>query len=269
MSTGKHPPGYTVIEVMLVLAVSGFIFTIAATFVNGRQAKVAFTEGSNLMAAQIQDVINEVIDGEYSDTPLECSYSSGSTHPNIASSATDTQGKNAECVFLGKMFHFNNNADSEDTRYDILSLAAGRATPDDSDRPLTDLVESDPKVITGLTTRHLVPQNLDINKITVNDTFDSYVFGFLQGQGSLDSGDSLDNGAQGVNLYFIEGAGPALTVDQAIIRINSPVFLEKANKVEICLSDGERYSVVNIGVTNGQMTATTKIWGTTKPGVCV
>lgn len=268
MSAGKNPPGYTVIEVMIVLAVSGVLFTLAAGFINGRQARTAFAEGSNLMAAQVQDVINEVIDGEYSDVPLSCSYSSGSTHPNIAPTTTNTQGKNAECVFLGKMLHFRTVGD-DDTQYEVVSLAAGRASQDDSDRPLTDLNAADPKVISSLTTRHLVPQSLDVNKVTANGTDNGYAFGFIQGLGSLDGADSLQNGAQNVTMYYIGSVSPAATVDQAIIRINEPVFWQRANKIEICLTDGSRYSVIGIGVNNGQLTATTKNWNTTKPtGVC-
>ena len=67
MNGGKRPLGYTIIEVMIVLAVSGVMFIIAASFISGKQESTAFTEGANEFASQLQQTIAEVADGQYSD----------------------------------------------------------------------------------------------------------------------------------------------------------------------------------------------------------
>lgn len=55
MKGGKSPLGYTVVEVMIVLAVSGIMFLVAANFINGKQQKTSFANGVNEMASRIQD----------------------------------------------------------------------------------------------------------------------------------------------------------------------------------------------------------------------
>ena len=50
----KQPFGYTIVEVMIVLAVSSAMFLIAANFINGKQERTAFSQGSNEMVSQLQ-----------------------------------------------------------------------------------------------------------------------------------------------------------------------------------------------------------------------
>ena len=77
----KQPLGYTIIEVMIVLAVSGLMFIIAATFINGKQQRATFTAGVNEMASELQNVIEQVNDGSYADVPLNC-VSAGAGFPS-------------------------------------------------------------------------------------------------------------------------------------------------------------------------------------------
>src|SRR4051812_28553600 len=104
MNGGKLPLGYTVIEVMIVLAVSGLMFVIATNFISGKQAKTSFTAGSNELASKVQDLIGEVNDGKYSDIPLSCSANiGGPTSVSDGAPDAETQGTNPQCVFLGKI----------------------------------------------------------------------------------------------------------------------------------------------------------------------
>ncbi len=64
--------GYTIVEVLVVLAVSSFMFVIAANFINGRQERASFASGSNDLASALRNVLNQVADGHYSDVPMTC-----------------------------------------------------------------------------------------------------------------------------------------------------------------------------------------------------
>ncbi|MGH7238724.1 MAG: type II secretion system protein, partial [Candidatus Saccharimonadales bacterium] len=57
--------GFTIIEVMIFLAVSGFMFVIAAVFINGKQDNVAFRQGMEAVASTVTNTIDTVANGEY------------------------------------------------------------------------------------------------------------------------------------------------------------------------------------------------------------
>jgi prepilin-type N-terminal cleavage/methylation domain-containing protein len=198
----QKPLGYTIIEVLIVLAVSGVMFVIAATFISGKQEKTAFTAGTNDMASQIQGIIEQVIDGHYSDVPLQCTFNGGNTNVNVGTSA---QGTNDNCVFLGKLLRFTPGSD----QYEVASLAGGRLDPS-SLTPIT-LQNVDPKVITSLTTQQIIPQSLTVKCMEVTDvttgTRDPSIryFGFTQGLGTA-QGQAFQAGAQSVSMVYSTGS---------------------------------------------------------------
>lgn len=98
----KQPLGYTIIEVMIVLAISGLMFLIAANFISGKEESTSFTEGTNEFVTDMQSVINQVTDGQYSDISFQC-VSSGGT---LSFPSGGSQGTNPACVFLGKFLYF-------------------------------------------------------------------------------------------------------------------------------------------------------------------
>lgn len=258
MKGGKTPLGYTIVEVMIVLAISGVMFLIAATFVNGRQEQASFTAGVHQMTANVQDVIEQVTDGQYSDIPLNCTYSSsGTTFPPGNSPG---QGANSQCVFLGKMLYFTRPLPS--SAYEVVSLAGGR--DDTSGNPITDLSSAEPAIINDLTTNQVTPQSLNVDNITVNGGGTTTpAIGFFQSQGSVAAGGSLANGAQSAGLYYYSGSAtdfPNLTFNGSDV--------QTAQSADICLTDGTRYAEITLGVSGGQLSANTQIDGITRPATC-
>lgn len=250
-SKNKHPRGYTIIEVMIVLAVSGVMFLIAANFINGKQAKTAFTEGVNDTASRLQDTIEQVTDGQYSDIPLGCSFTSTPGKTTISNNAMSNknQGANAPCVFLGKLWYFQGlrRPSPSTSSYQVLSLAGGRV--DNSGAVITDLASSYPAVATDLSTTQAVNQQLDVTGIYVNGRLARgnpiKAFGFFQSQGSLDTNGNLATGAQTVKLYYVS--------DRAFDPASNPSVtgLTPATSISLCLTDDTRYALIDMGTQNG------------------
>lgn len=63
--TPHKKSGFTIIEVMIFLAVSGFTFIIAAAFINGKVAQGEYFQGMNNANATVQSIINDVANGNY------------------------------------------------------------------------------------------------------------------------------------------------------------------------------------------------------------
>jgi prepilin-type N-terminal cleavage/methylation domain-containing protein len=221
MNGGKRPLGYTIIEVMIVLAVSGVMFIIAASFISGKQESTAFTEGANEFASQLQQTIAEVADGQYSDVTFTCTYNAALNSIHIAGAAVgpkSTQGTNAECDYLGKFAHFSENGNN--TNYEVFSLAGGRAD--------NTLGSAAPIYGNGvdLTDQETIPQSLQVHDMKVTDpngnVYNSYGVGFVQSQDAC-ANDSCPTNAQTIGMVFTKKldapAGASLTEPEAVTAI--------------------------------------------------
>lgn len=247
MKGGKTPLGYTIVEVMIVLAVSGLMFLVASNFINGKQERASFTEGTHEMASQIQNVIEQVTDGQFSDIPLNCSFNGAST--NVQAGANG-QGTNSSCVFLGKLFRFYSGGNA--STYRILSLAAGRVTTNaGGDSIAPTLQNTHPAVITDLTNLQNIPQHLTVSSITVTDVDgsvhgDNRNFGFAEGLGSF-SGDSFQSGAQELAMIYSPVVAPVS--DGGPSEDDTPIndHLAYAKSAVMCLTDGTRHAQILIG----------------------
>lgn len=250
MLGGKNtkPLGYTIIEVMIVLAVSGVMFLIAANFINGKQQKAAFTQGVNETASRIQDMIEQITDGQYSDIPFGCTHGSP---PVISTSVSPTQGTNSPCVFMGKFF-YRTGANS----YGIFSLAGNRLNS--SGKPAVTLGAARPVPIYGsgidLTTQATVPQNLDLTLHVNGSASQAFGFGFVQGLGSLNASDTINkevynSGAQAISLVYAPHLSSSASASElgAVNAIRTPPGLLNASSASLCLTDGTRYAQVLIG----------------------
>jgi prepilin-type N-terminal cleavage/methylation domain-containing protein len=280
MKGGKTPLGYTIVEVMVVLAVSGIMFLIAATFINGKQEKASFTEGVNDMASTLQNIVTQVESGQYSDINLNtCTFTTASKTVTFGPLAGSGQGTNQDCVFLGKLVYFSYDAPApQSANYEVFSMAGGRV--DGGGNPITTPSDAGATVIDSLTSQQTVPQNLLIRNVTVIDTSvsplpqASYGIGFLQSP-SVDVANSLTNGASNVGLYYVPGLGPNHAVNvNTIINSGGGANVKTAQRVDICLSDGTQYAEVTLGTNNAgnsqsNLNVDVKMDGKTWPGPVV
>ena len=103
---GSHKAsGFTIIETLIVLTVSGALFVSATYFLSGDQDRTEFTQSIQAVQSQIQQVINEVESGSYANTNnFTCSGTASG--PSLTTSGTDAQGSNTGCIFLGKVIQF-------------------------------------------------------------------------------------------------------------------------------------------------------------------
>jgi prepilin-type N-terminal cleavage/methylation domain-containing protein len=257
-SKNKHPRGYTIVEVMIVLAVSGVMFLIAANFINGKQAKTAFTDGVNDTASRLQDTIEQVTDGQYSDIPLNCTFNAAARRTSFPSSGTTPgQGQNSQCVFLGKLWYFGlSSLTPKTSEYQVLPVAGGRV--DQTGAVITTPAAAGPAVVRSLSTDQAISQSLDVTQIYYyNGSSYTYfsppmqAFGFLQGQGSLDTNGNLASGAQTVGLYYVGGALNFNNIEQDAAR---GYGLQATKGIAICVTDDQRHALITVGIADAGAT---------------
>lgn len=250
----KQPLGYTIVEVMIVLAVSGLMFLIAADFINGKQEKSAFTSGVNTLASQIQDVANQVTSGRYSDEAIACS-SGASTNPNLGAGLSRGQGANYSCVFLGKLVRTTVTTGV----YNILSLAGARLNA--ANVPASPNADAgDPAVINTLTQSQVIPDQLEIlsspaDTFTATDTsggqHSTAAVGFLESQGAPSPvAGQFQTGAGTINLVYATSFLPS-SADSAIGAGGG--HLAFASSAKLCVTDGVQQAEIVIGSNASQL----------------
>jgi hypothetical protein len=260
MDSGKNrqPLGYTIVEVMIVLAVSALMFLAAVSFISGKEESTSFYTNTHEMASNIQDIINQVIEGKYTDTPISC-INNGST---LTISNTIPPGPTqADCTFVGKFIYFSDSTNAR--QYDVVTLAGARQVGGEPPTSLgSDLITAvSPPNTPDLTVLGYTPEStLTVTGVYVSKNgkklYSVTGLGFAQNLGAVNSdGGGTANyvsGAQTVSLIYDRGLASGDTEATIGTDINtSSSGIKVGVSGYICVTDGLNYAEISLGSGNG------------------
>jgi Tfp pilus assembly protein PilE len=110
--------GYTLIEVMIFLAVSSVLLAVTVVAIRGQQAHTEFTSGVNDLNTKMQQWIDQVANGlsgstaDINTSDYNCVVPNPSDNNSlpqldkVAAGSGTARGANPQCVFLGKAVEF-------------------------------------------------------------------------------------------------------------------------------------------------------------------
>lgn len=134
-SGGRQPHGFTIIEVMIFLAVSGIILVSALTLLNNKQGKTAFFASMKNIVSQLNTDISYVSNGYYRlPGGVQCTVSnvdSPSARPSISAGASAV-GTNFGCTYIGMVLQFDpaiTNGQYQFISYPIVGLQYQQGNP--------------------------------------------------------------------------------------------------------------------------------------------
>lgn len=120
---GQH--GYTIVEVLIFLAVSALLFGSTMVLLAGRQAKAQFTNAVRDFETRILDVANDVSNGYYqSPGDIRCNAIGSIT----VSESGGEQGANKDCILLGRVIKLGYGSGQEGEKYGVYTLIGKRTT---------------------------------------------------------------------------------------------------------------------------------------------
>ncbi len=145
----NHIGGYTLIEVMLFLAISTIILAISIVAVQGQQQKTAFRTTVDDLNSKFQQWIDQVANGESGNTSdvsaptYSCTTKiiGGVTYPYLTNAAPAERGTNQDCIFMGKAILLS-NASPEDVR--IMAVPIVGLRTDSAGGPVTSISAAHP-----------------------------------------------------------------------------------------------------------------------------
>lgn len=101
--------GYTVLEVMIFLAISAFLLIFTIPAISGQQSRTYFTQGVRDLDSKLQDVINDVSTGYFDNSSrLACNINGAGTP--VLSAGPSNVGTNQDCMLIGKIIHASTHA---------------------------------------------------------------------------------------------------------------------------------------------------------------
>lgn len=196
--------GYTLIEVMIFLAVSSAILAMSIVVVGGQEAHSEFRSSMADVNAKIQQLIDGVANGltGTSSAALAGDYDCSldvSGHPQLtpkSPSGGNARGANPECIFLGRAIAVNDQAKPDNDQINTYTILGRRifTSPVDGVQDIVDnLFDANPiaAVFPGsppttstidLTDHYKIPDGVYIKKVTsVNkdNITDSHMAGFF------------------------------------------------------------------------------------------
>lgn len=268
VSKRRRIGGFTIVETLIVLAVTGFIFVSIVGLVAGRQNKTEFQQAINNITGQIQQTITEVQKGYFPSSTYRCNATGSiSFTPNVG-----TQGSSQGCMFIGKVTQFAVHG-TDPQQFNVFTLVGCQfktclnkgdiATTPAEVKPVVDQYVTDNESLeNGLVAKKMTYKTG--GGATQNATG---AMGFLSsfGSASCGTGSDLCSGSQQVGLYAVNTT--ALDSDTSAVQSAISVAnLVQADSVAICFESGTttQAGTVTIGGQGQQLSVSLTI----KSGSC-
>ncbi len=198
--------GFTIIEVMIYLAVSGILLSSAYVLITGRQNYSEFILGIRQIASNIRTDISNVSLGYYPSLDLKCQPKSGGGI-TITSTTTPSQGTNNGCQYIGEAIQFDPN--NQPDEYNVYTVA-GAEFQGSNNTLVTNLSNSYPLAVPNSVSNSIqtvtLPYGIHLYSINsniltqCNSVSQAYLCPYMFGVYSLTGASSAVNGSGSVDL---------------------------------------------------------------------
>ena len=277
MRRGLNSQAYTIVEVMIFLAISSALLIIALLFVGGQQRKTEFYQSIHDIEQQINDVMNNASTGYYAKTTnFKCFID---VSGDLVFDTTDqSQGTNQGCIFIGRAIQFGVGG-SNGSGFNVYNLVGKQYSSGTTE--INSLAEARPMALASSTSHSTIPDNtesrtlkygLKVNKIKYNGTSsDTGAVSFITDFSLSALGGALNSGSRTIKLYAISGSTainqPKDTIVDAIDTSSpSPLggadYFVEATDVTICFASGgtNQSGQITIGSENRQLSTKLDIY---------
>ncbi|HUS25755.1 MAG TPA: type II secretion system protein [Nevskiaceae bacterium] len=275
--------GFTITEVLIVLAVTGALFISAALLIAGRQNKAQFDQGIRQVQSKIQQTISDIGTGFYPNTN-NFTCTAFTTGPSLTSGAT-AQGANGGCIFVGKAMQFGvqtpSGAATDPEQFNTYTIA-GLQKDTTTGKDVTTLAEAKVTLVAKGATNS-VPDAFASDRLEGGLTVHSMVYkngavsrpisavAFVSSLASYGSTGAIASGSQQVGLVPINlDVGVSdfkkpkeVMVDTINTVLDDPAKspVNPAGSVQICFTSGGtlQSGLITIGGNNRQLSVTLSI----------
>ncbi len=276
MKRGHHHSGFTIVEVLIFLAVTSAIMIVAIPMVSRSQRNNTFYQAINDLNTQVSGVASKVTNGEYAVDRGTDECDAGTNPGDKPVFRQGTSG--STCVYIGKMLQF-----TEGPEFYVHTII-GRRLAGPTPKEVTTMTDASPQILQPTTsgTNSNYPNATDVRKMpgglrvayayyrNAADVVQNVAgFGFLGSLGiSTGAGADLQSGAQTTDLAPAVFNNPLILSDA---QNNQETFTERFNSsfatkfdgvanpesgLVLCINSGttEQHGVITVGGQNNRTT---------------
>lgn len=260
MMGGSKAGGFTIVETLIVLAISGGMLMSVVFMVSGQQAKSQFQQAINAAVQQLQQTIDDVANGYYPVSNISCSASGSSV--SITSAPGSSIGTNSDCVLVGKAIQFYQlPVPQQYTVYSMVSLRTGSSVIPIAIAPGT--AAGTHSTVPDRSTKISLGNGLSFVSATYASAptpSNTAAFAILTSNAFNSGGVPDISGAQSVKLYAIkltDATSPSTTNVESIDKIN--ISQDSTTGYSICLASGttNQSGLISIGGSNSRKLSVT------------
>jgi len=266
-ATRCRSAGFTIIETMIVLTVTGALFVIIAATLTGRQNEAEFVHAIQSVQSQLQQAIDEVSAGFFPTNDLSCS--AGTSSLSFVAGG-GSQGANDQCVFLGSVIQFNVQGTSPE-QYRIYTVAGKRGPGVGASSPFYNVAPtlvglSSTGDYTDYSTSKFLQYGLTTKWMRADGTSGAQIgaVGILTEPGGFASSGGYNSGAQPVDLVPLPGTSLGQPVVQTVNAVEAQLRdatltadapINPANGVLICFASAgtNQSGLITIGSSGRQL----------------
>jgi len=257
MKGGNRAKGFTIVETLIVLAVSGTMLVSVISMISGQQGKSQFQSAINNVAQQLQQSIDDVANGYYPTSNIMCSASGGVPVITFGNSGL---GSNQDCILVGKVIVFDSTdlANQKFVAYPMVDLRTGsninsRIAIARGSRVHTNVPDNSVKTSLGAGLAIVYSGQSGV-------TFGTVGFGLIMSNIS-NSGIGADiSGSQSTGIYSISNTKSTNSSVTNVDNIDTLVnYVASTNGYNICLASGttNQSGLISIGSGAGRKLSVT------------
>lgn len=230
----KTARGFTIVETMIVLAVTGVLFFSVMAVMAGRQNRTQFQQSINAMKVEIEQVVSQVQTGYYPSTQnFRCSAAPAGGLQITSAASGNEQGTNKDCVFFGKAIQFK--VGGED-RYAVIPLAGLREA--------STFANSRAKAVTQSINTGMLQYGLEPKWVKSGGVIGTGTLGFVT---TIDG--ASEKGSQSIQVIPVPSDALNRSTAQTVSTIDANIASATAvDNAQICYQSGvtDQYGIVSI-----------------------
>jgi type II secretory pathway pseudopilin PulG len=237
--------GYTIIEVMIFLAISGSMLAMATASFGGRDADVRFSQSVRDFDSRLRDIMNDISTGYYQTAgTIGCDVATSvGARPviNYTTRPVGGLGTSEKCVFSGKILHFRYSASAPTSDFNIYDVVTRKYV--ESGALPSSLETARPVIVANSPAPNSLQSGLQVTKIATvgSPNLSLGAFGIFTDANKT----SMVNGTSEVETTSVLALSnstsnqPASGIEALVSAIGGMTAQTDATRVVVCLSDGD------------------------------
>ena len=136
--------GFTIFEVLIVLAISALLFISAVALFRGKKGQTEFNQAMYDLESKVQSAVNDVKSGTFPDASnYNCTKRADDGTAGLMGASGPGTGKNQDCITLGRAIH----AVHDSSTVYIYTVLGARLN--DQNLPAKSILDANPSTMIG------------------------------------------------------------------------------------------------------------------------